>query len=240
MKDLEFKFRQMVSTLQSTEFNPKWDPRLLHGFQGISSEACEILEMCMLGGTEKNPYVSISPLRTEMLIELSDLLHFLEYVMIVYGISIAGLEALLSKTEIPSGPMDGINMRGKHGWVQPRDTKIFLMVLGLVTSTGYLLNRYKKYLYYHEEVFTEAEVVAGLARVYYFILETIKLYDSSIDEVIEINTAKLGCRYPNGFTHHKGATVNRDPLAEKAAIQAVVDRYLQRAILQVMESRATE
>ncbi|MHA1302503.1 MAG: hypothetical protein ACTSPI_02230 [Candidatus Heimdallarchaeaceae archaeon] len=43
MGEIEEKFSRMVASLQQTEFCEDFDPKMLHGFIGMASEAGELL-----------------------------------------------------------------------------------------------------------------------------------------------------------------------------------------------------
>jgi hypothetical protein len=195
MNQLERDFKSLINRLQNVELCKEVDPRLLHGFWGIASEACEIFEM------HQNGQALIS--RTEMLIEISDILHFMEYPMIVLDVSIEDLVADCEGVFVP-----------------------FAGYSGMVIEAGNLLNRYKKFAYYHGEIFSRKDMIRGLSRLYRCVETIILLQDSSIEEVMAINMAKLTARYPEKqFDHECGMTQNRDKEVEKAAVEAVIAEY---------------
>jgi len=48
--------------------------------------------------------------------------------------------------------------------------------------------------------------------------------NSSIEELMQINMAKLGARYPNGYSHDKAITHCRDKKVERAAVDAIINQ----------------
>jgi hypothetical protein len=69
------------------------------------------------------------------------------------------------------------------------------------------------------------EIGRGLVRVIHYILMMADLFGSSIDEIMVINMAKLGARYPDGYSHDKAITHKRDKKKERAAIVAALKEY---------------
>lgn len=200
-------FADMVANLLQDELCPEFDSGLLHGFIGMASEAGELLE--------KYKYMyNLDVIDT--LVELSDLLHF--------------AQMLMGKLNVP---LNDILQLGRTHWtdnliditVMGFDIRILQSLAGLSGASGELLNRYKKFIYYHGESFERHEIVSGLVRVVHYISVLVGLFDSSIDEIMVINIAKLGARYPAGYSHDKAITHKRDKRKERVAIELALKKY---------------
>jgi len=215
-KNVEKEFSEMVANLLQTEFCEDWNPKLLHGFMGISSEAGELLNKY-----KNSMEIDGKPFdRTDTLIELSDLLH---YTQMIIGVLESSVEEIMhidiNCLERPFH--DEVAM----SYCEHLDPILFRGLVGCASGGGELLNRYKKFMYYHGEPFTRYEIFEGLARLLHYMQMIIDRLDSSVEEVMCINMAKLKTRYPNGYAHDKAITHLRDKEAERAAINAVIDTF---------------
>lgn len=201
-------FAEMVANLLQNELCSEFDSALLHGFMGIASEAGELLD--------KYKYMhNLDEIDT--LVELSDLLHFSQMLMGQLNISLTAIVEDEQKMHWTDNLIE-ITVMGF-------DIRILQALAGLSGASGELLNRYKKFIYYHGEPFTKMEIARGLVRVIHYILVLADLFGSSIDELMVINMAKLGARYPDGYSHDKAITHKRDKKKERAAIVAALKRY---------------
>lgn len=79
MTKKEQDFRVLVKRLISPDFGQNFDPQLLHGFMGMASESGEMLDSYKKWMAYPDPGEKFD--RGEMLAEMSDLLHFMEYVL---------------------------------------------------------------------------------------------------------------------------------------------------------------
>lgn len=225
----EKQFALMVSGLLQTEFCPDWDPKLLHGFMGIASETGELLSRYQdsIEQSKKfsagTSFILGCPLdRTTTLIELSDLLHYMQMIIGVQGSSISEVK-LIEVVEI-----DSLRLENRFRDEITLDVSTTLnpillrSFMRLASEGGELLNRYKKFLFYHGEPFTRDEILVKLSVLLRHIQMILDVLDSSIEETICINIAKLHSRYPEGYSHDKAITHLRDKKAEKAAVDAVI------------------
>lgn len=77
-------------------------------------------------------------------------------------------------------------------------------------------------MFYHGEPFTRGEMLIEISKLLVFIQMILDRLHSSIDEIMCINIAKLESRYPDGYTHDKAITHQRDKKAERVAVDAVI------------------
>lgn len=217
--DVEKMFADMVANLLQTEFCPDYDPRLLHGCMGIASEGGEILEKYSnsieMGGVPFD--------RTDILIELSDLLHYMQMITSVQNSSISDVALNFSycNSGLGAGFYDAVVMAQS----ERLDPVLLRGVIGVSSRGGELLNKYKKFLFYHGEPFPREEMLTEISKLLFYIHMILDRLDSSIEEIMHINIAKLSCRYPNGYSHDKAITHQRDKKAERAAVDAVVKTF---------------
>lgn len=220
---LEKEFAEMVANLLQTEFCPDWDPKLLHGFMGIASEAGELLERY----SESLDYQGVPFTRTDTLIEVSDLLHYMQMMIGVLDSTLTEIVSITTAKYRRLTPdsyfYDGVRLNQ----CERLDPVLLRGFVGVSSTAGELLNRYKKFIFYHGEPFTRTEILDGLAKLFYYMLMIISKHDSSVEEVMRINMAKLDSRYPNGYSHDKAITHQRDKKAERAAVEAVVEKFAQ-------------
>jgi len=235
-KQIGKEFSEMVSNLLQTEFCPDWDPKLLHGFMGIASESGELLSRYQDSIETKIPSLD----RTTTLIELSDLLHYMQMVIGVQGSSISevrqmdvtGVDALRLENHF----RDEITLN-----ISTTLNPVLLRSFMRMTSEGgELLNRYKKFLFYHGEPFTRDEILIKLSVLLRYIQMILDELSSSIEEIECINMAKLKARYPDGYTHDKAITHHRDKKAERAAVELVVDIFAQMREREIEEGKNDE
>lgn len=220
-RKVEKEFGEMVTNLLQTEFCSDWNPMLLHGFMGIASEAGELLSKYL----EYSQGASFT--RTDTLIELSDLLHYMQMILDTISSSVTEImQIAVTKFsvgfEIPF--YDDAVLRQCYRL----DPDLLRGFAGLSSEAGELLNRYKKFMYYHGESFTRDEILDGLAKLFCYMRMVIGKHDSSVEEVMCINMAKLGSRYPDGYTHDKAITHQRDKKAERVAIDAVIAEFVEK------------
>lgn len=97
--------------------------------------------------------------------------------------------------------------------------------MGCASEAGEILNRYKKFMFYHGEPYTRTETLIELSDLLHFMQQILNKLNSSIEELMHINMAKLGSRYPEGYTHDKAITGNRDKEAERAAVEKVIATF---------------
>lgn len=212
-KQVEKEFSEMVANLLQTEFCPDWDPKLLHGFMGIASESGELLE------------IGNACSRTGLLIELSDLLHYMQMILNVLDSSIEELLSIDVDKVYPyfTFEQDYIAFR-PSSYCAKCNPKLLYGLTGIASEAGRLLNRYKKFLFYHGEPYSRREMLNGLSRLLHFMQVILDEFDSDIEEIVRVNIAKLcGARYKDGYSHDAAITHHRDKVAERAAIDKVID-----------------
>lgn len=215
-KKIEENFSNMVANLLQTELCKDFDSGLLHGFMGIASEAGELLNKY-----ENTMEFHGKPFsRTMTLIELSDLLHYMQMIIGRLGSSISEILIIFNPPyDIPFRDEDVLN---SCEYLNPVLLRGFIR---LSSEAGELLNRYKKFLYYHGEPFTENEMLTMLSDLLSYMQMILDELDSSVEEIMCINMAKLKTRYPEGYTHDKAITGNRDKEAERRNVEAVIDTF---------------
>lgn len=218
-KQVEKEFAAMVANLLQTEFCPDWNPKLLHGCMGTASEAGELLEKYMDSISGER----VAFKRTDMLIELSDLLHYIQMI-------VGTLNSSVSEIKQDYSYLNHVLDMSFHDEVLLRrcerlDPILLRGFIGLSSRSGELLNRYKKFMFYHGEPFTGNEMLVELAKLLAFIQMILAHLDSSIEEIMCVNMAKLSARYPNGYSHDKAITHLRDKKAEMVAVEAVIEVF---------------
>ncbi len=216
-KQVEKEFAEMVVNLLQVDFCSEWNPRLLHGCMGIASEAAEVLEKY----SSSIEWDGLPFERTDMLIELSDLLHYTQVIMGVLDSSISEVMSDYPTIPVARAFYDGEVL----AQCERLDPILLRGFIGISAKAGELLNRYKKFLFYHGEPFTRDEILAELSKLLVFIQMILRKLDSSFEEVIAINMAKLGSRYPNGYSHDKAITHQRDKEAERMAVETVIATF---------------
>ena len=87
MPSKEEKFVSLIKDFQSPDFGTYFDPNMLHGLMGMACESGELLNKYKKYMAYRGEPLS----RTNVLIEVSDILHFMMYVLIVYESSIPEL-----------------------------------------------------------------------------------------------------------------------------------------------------
>jgi len=215
-KKLEKDFANMVANLLQTEFCKGFNPALLHGFMGIASEASEILNKYQNSCEFTESSESIEFDRIDTLVELSDLLHYVQMIVGTLGSSIT--EVLELNLHIPNTYWDGT--------VEEQVSGSLREFMRLSSGSGELLNRYKKFMFYHGEPFGREEILAKLFILLYHMQVVLDILDSSFEEIILVNLAKLNVRYPNGYSHDKAITHHRDKKGERVAIENALRRRM--------------
>ena len=137
-KQVEKDFADMVVNLLQTEFCPDWNPKLLHGFMGVASESGELME------------IGNSCSRTELLIELFDLLHYMQMITGVLDSSIRELQSITVDIGYPS--FERGEVLGPYSYCASCNPKLLYGFAGIASEAGRLLNRYKKFLFYHKKL----------------------------------------------------------------------------------------
>ncbi len=208
---IETEFAEMVANLLQDELCPEFRSDLLHGFMGMASEAGELLS--------KYAEFKRLPDHYGILIELSDLLHFTQ--MIIGKLGDLTISDVIKLEGMSIWNDDLLDIR-----ISGFDIRVLQGLGSLSGATGELLNRYKKFIFYHGEPLSRMDIVRGLERVmHYMMLVTVDLFGSSIEELMVINLAKLHTRYPKGYSHTNAITHNRDKKKERAAVIAAIEEY---------------
>ncbi len=70
--------------------------------------------------------------------------------------------------------------------------------LGLVGESGEIVDMVKKWIFHHHPL-AEEQLVEELSDVVYYVFMMMHALNVTLDEVMEVNIAKLGRRYPEGF-----------------------------------------
>lgn len=105
-------------------------------------------------------------------------------------------------------------------------------LMGLSSESGEMLNRYKKWMAYPGEQYGRTDMLIELSDVLHFIEYILIVQKTSIEELRDINIAKLTTRFPEGFTPEQGVTHGRNKEAERAAVDKVIANYTRRRELE--------
>lgn len=100
--------------------------------------------------------------------------------------------------------------------------------MGMASEAGEILDEYKKWMAYPGEEYTRTTILTEMSDLLHFMVYVLNRFESSIDELMDINRAKLTTRFPEGFTSVKGVTKNRDKESEKIAVDKVIAEYTRR------------
>jgi NTP pyrophosphatase (non-canonical NTP hydrolase) len=94
------------------------------------------------------------------------------------------------------------------------------MVLGMVTESGEIADLLKKHMAYSRCLDT-TKLKDELGDLLFYLCGALIDIGSSLDEIVDMNIAKLKARYPNGYDH-KSAN-NRNPDVENGAQRQVMN-----------------
>ena len=97
-----------------------------------------------------------------------------------------------------------------------RDWDEIHMVLGMVTEAGELADVYKKYIAYIKPI-DYVNVKEELGDLLWYIANMCNILDLSLEDIFEINIAKLKARYGESFSEEKANT--RDLLHERKILE---------------------
>jgi len=100
-------------------------------------------------------------------------------------------------------------------------------LMGMASEAGEILNNYKKWMAYSGEQYDRTDMLIEMSDLLHFMEYVLIAQNSSIEELRDINIAKLTTRYSEGFTAEEGATHGRDKKAERAAVDKVVAEYVE-------------
>ncbi len=89
-------------------------------------------------------------------------------------------------------------------------------IIGATTETGELLDALKKHMFQDRPI-DEINIKEECGDVWFYLTEILAAIDSDIFEIMEINTAKLFRRYPNGFDRQK--SIDRDTDQEREILE---------------------
>ncbi len=89
-------------------------------------------------------------------------------------------------------------------------------IIGAATETGELLDVLKKNMFQDRPI-DEINIKEECGDVWFYLTEILAAIDSDIFEIMEINTAKLFRRYPNGFDRQK--SIDRDTDQEREILE---------------------
>ena len=97
-----------------------------------------------------------------------------------------------------------------------KNAKILHYVLGIGTEAGELQDAVKKHLIYGKEL-DEVNLIEEVSDIFWYSARLLTLLDSSFEEAMEKNIAKLRARYGDKFTEH--AALNRDLVKERNVLE---------------------
>lgn len=95
---------------------------------------------------------------------------------------------------------------------QTKDNLILNGVLGLNGEAGEIADAMKKHLFQGHEL-NRQKIIEELGDVLWYIAILSEGLDTTVDEVMEINVAKLKARYPNGFEVERSVNRNEEESA---------------------------
>lgn len=109
-----------------------------------------------------------------------------------------------------------------QGRIHNLDSNLIHAVLGIGTEAGEIQDLVKKNMFYNKplDILALKEECSDLLHYIQMLLEAT---DSSLEEIMAINVAKLTTRYPNGYTRDKALV--RDKAAERRAMEEVEKEY---------------
>jgi len=109
-----------------------------------------------------------------------------------------------------------------QGKILNLDPELLHAVLGIGTEAGEIQDLVKKNMFY-DKPFDILTLKAECSDLLHYIQMVLNRYGSSLEEIMEINIAKLTSRYPEGYARDKALVRNED--AEKVAMQEVEKKY---------------
>jgi NTP pyrophosphatase (non-canonical NTP hydrolase) len=86
--------------------------------------------------------------------------------------------------------------------------KVTVCALGLAGESGEVADHLKKILF-HGHAFNTTELIKELGDVLWYVAVLADALGATLDEVADVNIAKLRARYPEGFSAER--SINRDP-----------------------------
>lgn len=113
-----------------------------------------------------------------------------------------------SKTLIPSEEL-GINVDNKT-------VDLLHCAIGAVTESGELLDAFKKHIYYKKDL-DIANITEEIGDIQFYLFNLCRLLNINIEDVYDINIAKLKARYGDKFTTEKAT--NRDLKTERKILE---------------------
>lgn len=94
------------------------------------------------------------------------------------------------------------------------------MVMGMVTESGEIADLLKKHMAYARPL-DVTKLKDELGDLFFYLCGALIELGSSLDEIVDMNMAKLKARYPNGYEHQ--AANNRSPATENEAQRQVIN-----------------
>ena len=95
-------------------------------------------------------------------------------------------------------------------------SKLLHYILGVGSEAGELQDQLKKHFIYGKDL-DRANLIEESGDVLWYLSRMLVLLDSSLEEAMEKNNAKLKARYGDKFTEH--AALNRDLEKERAVLE---------------------
>jgi NTP pyrophosphatase (non-canonical NTP hydrolase) len=102
------------------------------------------------------------------------------------------------------------------------DDNLLHGVLGIGTEAGEIQDVVKKYMFYGK-IIDISNFKAEIGDLLFYVQMVLNYLDSSMEEVMAINSAKLKTRYPYGFNQNMAIVRNKE--AENLAIKNVEKEY---------------
>lgn len=97
-------------------------------------------------------------------------------------------------------------------------------IIGLNTETGELLGELKKAGFYRPDgQYNIKKVEDEACDTFHYLIMLCNALGISLNFLIELNMAKLNCRYPDGYT--SGNALNKDEEAEEQAMDIIREKY---------------
>lgn len=102
------------------------------------------------------------------------------------------------------------------------DENLMHMVLGLVTESGELADAMKRNLAYGQDldVVNLKEEVGDLM---WYIINLCRFLNTDLEDILDMNIAKLRVRYPEKFTEE--AAINRDVDKERVTLEGSIEEW---------------
>lgn len=82
-------------------------------------------------------------------------------------------------------------------------------MMGMVTEVGEMMDLMKKYLIYNKPL-DKKKLKDEQGDLFFYLMNAIRVNDSTLDIVMKLNEAKLRVRFPDGYSHERRKNRNRE------------------------------